>query len=57
MPGLLAYSAEMLDTEVELANPFEGLILSPKLENQKDFLIANGPLFSVAIGLALRDFI
>jgi type IV pilus assembly protein PilM len=57
MPGLLSYSAENLDIEVELANPFTGLEFSPKILSQKDKLTNLGPLYTVAVGLALKELI
>jgi|GEM_PF-3387622 type IV pilus assembly protein PilM len=55
MPGLLAYSAEHLSIEVELANPFANLEFSPKVLPQKEKLINLGPLYTVAVGLALKE--
>lgn len=55
MPGLMAYSAENLGMEVELANPFMGITFSPKLEKTKDQLINLGPVYTVAVGLALKE--
>lgn len=57
MPGLLGYSAENLGIEVELANPFVGLEFSPKILPQKDKLINLGPLYTVAVGLALKEIV
>lgn len=54
MPGLLSYSAENLGMEVELANPFVGLEFSPKIARMKDSLINSGPVYTVAMGLALK---
>ncbi|MBU0649647.1 type IV pilus assembly protein PilM [Patescibacteria group bacterium] len=55
MPGLLAYSAENLGMEVELANPFSGITFSPKLEKTKETLVSLGPVYAVPIGLALKE--
>lgn len=55
MPGLLLHIASNLDYEVELANPIKNLQLNPKIEDQRKYLIQNGPLFSTAIGLGLRE--
>ena len=55
MPGLLTYMASNLDTEVELANPWKDIRLLPKLESQKDIILENGPVYSVAVGLALKE--
>lgn len=57
MPGLLGYSAENLGLEVELANPFVGLEFSPKILAQKEKLINLGPLYTVAVGLALKEIV
>ncbi|PIS22107.1 hypothetical protein COT50_03775 [candidate division WWE3 bacterium CG08_land_8_20_14_0_20_41_10] len=57
MPGLLSFSAENLGMEVELANPFTGLDFSPKILAQKEKLINLGPLYTVAVGLALKESI
>lgn len=57
MPGLLGYSAENLGMEVELANPFVGLEFSPKILSQKEKLINLGPLYTVAVGLALKEIV
>ena len=55
MPGLLFYMANNLDLEVELANPWKNIQLSPKLAPQRDLLIEQGPLFSTCVGLALKE--
>jgi len=57
MPGLMAYSAENLGMEVELANPFMGITFSPKLEKAKDQLINLGPVYTVPVGLALKEIV
>ncbi len=57
MPGLLAYSAENLGMEVELANPFVGVEFSPKLSKIKDSLINLGPVYTVPVGLALKEIV
>lgn len=57
MPGLLSYSAENLNLEVELANPFTNLEFSPKILPQKEKLINLGPLYTVAVGLALKEIV
>ena len=54
MPNLLSYIADKLDVEVILANPLNGIEVSPKLEKRKSVLIENASAFSTAIGLALR---
>lgn len=55
MPGLLLYFASNLEYEVELANPIKNLGLSTKIESQKNTLMQQGPIYSTAIGLALRE--
>jgi type IV pilus assembly protein PilM len=55
MPGLLLYIARSLEYEVELANPIRNIAVSPKLEEQKNILMQLGPIYSTAIGLALRE--
>ena len=55
MPGLLFYMATNLDMEVELANPWRNITLSPKLESQKDKLLEQGPAFATTVGLALKE--
>lgn len=55
MPGVLSYMAANLDLEVELANPFRNLEISPKLDNQRAVLIEKGPIFSTPVGLALKE--
>jgi len=54
MPNLLSYIADKLDLEVVLANPLNGIEVSPKLKKRKSVLIENASAFSTAIGLALR---
>lgn len=54
MPNLLSYVADKLDIEVVLANPLNGIEVSPKLEKRKSVLIENASSFATAIGLALR---
>ncbi len=54
MPGILYYMATNLDLEVELANPWRNVSLSPKIESQKDTLLEHGPVYSTSVGLALK---
>lgn len=54
MPNLLSYVADKLDIEVVLANPLNGIEVSPKLEKRKSVLVENSSSFATAIGLALR---
>ncbi len=56
MPGILMYFASRLDGEVELANPWKKISLSPGLEKDRRFLLSHSTTFSPAIGLALREF-
>ncbi|MFH0987585.1 MAG: type IV pilus assembly protein PilM [Patescibacteria group bacterium] len=53
MPGLKEYFASRLALDVERANPFSEIVYPPVLN---DILGAIGPSFSVAVGLALREF-
>ncbi len=55
MPGILFYIASNLDTEVELANPWKNILLSSKLEKDKDLLVQQGPVFVTSVGLALKE--
>jgi len=54
MPNLLSYIANKLDLEVVLANPLDGIEISPKLEKRKQELLDNAASYSSSIGLALR---
>lgn len=53
LPGVLVYLAAMLDLEVQVADPWEGLTVPEKFNRQE--LENVGPRFSVAVGLALKD--
>jgi type IV pilus assembly protein PilM len=55
MPGLLLYTASNLDFEVELANSVKNITISDKLNGQKSLITEQAPLYSAAIGLALRE--
>ncbi len=55
MPGLLFYIASNLDCEVELANPWKNILLSSKLQKDKDLLIEQGPVYVTSVGLALKE--
>lgn len=55
MPGVLLYFATNIDGEVELANPWKNVLLSNKLEKDREFLLSHAPIFSTAVGLALKD--
>lgn len=55
MPGLLFYIANNLDLEVELANPWRNIQISPKIESKKQELMESGPVFVAAVGLALKE--
>ena len=55
MPGLLLFMANNLNVEVELANPFRNIIFFKDIANKKDWHVENGPLFSVPVGLALKE--
>ncbi len=51
LPGLIPYLAENTGIEVQQGNPWLGIRKDPRF----NVLNAEGPLFSVAIGLALRE--
>lgn len=55
MPGLLLYLATNLDFEVETANPFRNMQLSPKVTQSDPKFGDHGPVYSTALGLALKD--
>ena len=55
MPGILFYAANNLDLEVEMSNPWRNVQFIRALESQKDKLIEWGPLYTTAVGLALKD--
>lgn len=50
VPGMVVYMAEKLGFEVQLGNPWVGIVRDPRFR----ILDAEGPVFSVAVGLALR---
>ena len=54
MPGLTDYFTSRLAIKVERANPFSEILYPPVLH---ETLEAIGPSFSVAVGLALREFL
>jgi len=51
LPGLIPYLAEATGIEVQQGNPWVGIRKDPRF----NVLNAEGPLFAVAIGLALRE--
>jgi len=51
LPGLIPYMAEHTGIEVQQGNPWVGIRKDPRF----GVLNAEGPLFAVAIGLALRE--
>ncbi len=53
LPGLIAHFSKELDTPVEIGNPWKDIIHDNSLN---EALKENSPLFSVAVGLALRGF-
>ncbi len=55
MPELLTYVAKNVDFEVQLANPLANFRFSPKLEPRRKELNLEGPMYSTAAGLALRE--
>ncbi len=52
LPGAIAYLAQNLGVEVLLANPFSKMIMN---EETVKILSASAPLYSVAVGLALKE--
>ncbi len=50
LPGIVVYMAEQLGIETQIANPFVGI----KRDSRFMVLDAQGPTFTVAVGLALR---
>ncbi len=50
LPGLVVYMAQALGIEAQLANPWVGIKKDPRFSA----LDGEGPVFSVAVGLALR---
>ncbi|MBI5613528.1 type IV pilus assembly protein PilM [Candidatus Gottesmanbacteria bacterium] len=50
LPGIVVYMAEQLGIETQIANPFIGI----KRDSRFLVLDAQGPTFTVAVGLALR---
>ncbi len=53
LPGVLVYLAAALNLEVQMADPWEGLIIPGKFSREE--LEDIGPGFAVAVGLALKD--
>lgn len=54
MPGLLPYVVKSIGRETVIASPFNGIIYPESLRRTLNDI---GPSFSVAVGLALREFI
>jgi type IV pilus assembly protein PilM len=50
LPGMVVYLAESINFEVQLVNPWIGIIREPRF----NVLNAEGPNFCIALGLALR---
>jgi type IV pilus assembly protein PilM len=55
MPGMLLYIANKLDVEVELANPWRNIRISDRIKNKREELLETSPIFSTAVGLALKE--
>jgi len=55
MPGLLLYVAGHINLEVELANPFKNVSFSKGMKDRENWHIEHGPIFGVAVGLALKE--
>jgi len=53
LPGLKEYVAQEFKQEVEIANPFFGISYPPILE---EVLKEMGPIYSIAVGLAKKEF-
>ncbi|MGQ9618356.1 MAG: type IV pilus assembly protein PilM [Candidatus Aminicenantia bacterium] len=53
LPGLQSFLSKEFDCSVELFNPFRNIHFSERLYD-RDFLMEMAPVFSVAVGLALR---
>ena len=53
LPGVLVYLAAALNLEVQLADPWGGLLIPEKFGREE--LEDVGPRFAVAVGLALKD--
>lgn len=51
LPGMVIYLAQSINFEVQLANPWIGIMRDPRF----NILNAEGPNFCVAVGLALRQ--
>jgi len=54
MPGILPYVVKFIGRETVIASPFNGIIYPESLRRTLNDM---GPSFSVAVGLALREFI
>ena len=52
LPGAISYLAQNLDMEVLIANPFSRMALDERTEK---LLSSSAPLYSVAVGLALKE--
>lgn len=55
MPGLLLYMVNNFDVEVELANPWTRFLMDPN-SSQDKLILEHGPVYTVAVGLALKEF-
>lgn len=53
LPGVLVYLAAALNLEVQVADPWEGLVIPEKFSREE--LEDAGPRFAIAVGLALKD--
>lgn len=52
LPGLVRYVTESLELEVQEADPWYNVSFNPELKTK---LTAEGPFYSIAVGLALRE--
>lgn len=53
LPGVLVYLAAALNLEVQIADPWDGLVIPKKFGREE--LEDAGPRFAVAVGLALKE--
>ncbi len=53
IPDLIFYFVQELSVEIEVANPWNLVTMSPEMQNSK--LIDFGPLFSTSVGAALKN--
>lgn len=54
LPGLVTYLASETGIDTQVSNPFANVTIDPKIKLQVE---ANSSIFTVAVGLALKDFV